>query len=82
MIKKGIEKYKSLSQEVKASFWFLVCGFLQRGISLITTPIFSRVLSTAEYGDFSVFNTWTNVISIFATLNLASGGYTRGLIKY
>ncbi|MCC8161639.1 MAG: oligosaccharide flippase family protein [Lachnospiraceae bacterium] len=82
MIKKGIEKYKSLSREVKASFWFLVCGFLQRGISLITTPIFSRVLSTAEYGDFSVFNTWTNVISIFATLNVAGGVFTRGLIKY
>ncbi len=82
MIKKAVEKYKMLSQEVRASFWFLVCGFLQRGISVITTPIFSRVLTTAEYGDFSVFNTWTNIVTIFATLNLASGVYTRGLIKY
>ena len=82
MIEKALKRYKNLSQEVKASFWFLICGFIQRGISLITTPIFSRLLSTSEYGDFSVFNTWMSVVTIFATLNLASGVYVRGLVKY
>lgn len=82
MVKNLLEKYKNLPVTVKASFWFLICGFIQRGISLITTPIFSRLLSTSEYGDFSVYTTWYNIIIIFASLNLASGVYMRGLVKY
>lgn len=82
MLKKVYDKYKKIPVTVRASFWFLVCGFIQRGISLITTPIFSRLLSTSEYGDFSVYNSWYNIIIIFASLNLASGVYMRGLVKY
>lgn len=82
MVKKLLDKYKAIPVTVKASFWFLICGFVQRGISLITTPIFSRLLSTSEYGDFSVYQTWYNIIIIFASLNLASGVYMRGLVKY
>lgn len=82
MLKKLCDKYKRIPITVKASFWFLVCGFIQRGISLITTPIFSRLLSTSEYGDFGVYTSWYNIIIIFASLNLASGVYMRGLVKY
>lgn len=82
MIKKLVDKYNQIPMTVKASFWFLICGFVQRGISMITTPIFSRLLSTGEYGDFSVYQTWYNIIIIFASLNLASGVYMRGLVKY
>lgn len=82
MLKKIKQKYDNFPQTVRASFWFLVCGFIQRGISLLTTPIFSRLLSTSEYGDFNVYNSWHNIIIIFASLNLASGVYMRGLVKY
>lgn len=81
-MKKWINKYKHMPDPVKASAWFVICGFLQRGISLLTTPIFSRLLSTSEYGIFSVYNTWSGIILIFASLNLASGIYVRGLVKY
>lgn len=76
-----IKKYKSLPEGVKASFWFLVCGFFQKGISVITTPIFTRILSTEEYGQFSVFSSWLSILTVFVTLNLGGGVYTRGLIK-
>lgn len=82
MINKLLDKYKRIPVTVKASFWFLVCGFVQRGISLITTPIFSRLLSTSEYGDFGVYTSWYNIVIILASLNLASGVYMRGLVKY
>lgn len=76
------EKYRSLPEQVRASFWFLVCAFLQRGISVITTPIFTRLLSTAEYGQFSVFNSWMGIIAAFVTLNLSAGVYSQGLVKF
>ena len=77
-----MNKYKSLPVQVRASFWFLICAFLQRGISTITTPIFTRLLSTAEYGQYSVFNSWLGIITVLVTLNLYSGVYTQGLVKF
>ena len=82
LLSKVVSKYRSTPQQVKASFWFVICGFLQRAISLLTTPIFSRFLTTSEYGIFSVYHTWQDIIIIFASLNLALGVYLRGLIKY
>lgn len=79
---KMLEKYKYLPVQMKASFWFLICSFLQRGISMITTPIFTRLLSIVEYGQYSVFNSWLSVITVFVTLNLFSGVYMQGIIKY
>lgn len=79
---KLIKKYKSLPVQIKASFWFLICSFLQKGISMITTPIFTRLLSTSEYGEFNVFNSWYSIAFIFVSLSLSSGVYTQGLIKY
>lgn len=75
-------KYNSISIQVKASFWFLVCSVLQKGISVITTPIFTRLLSTTEYGQFNVFSSWLSVVSAIVTLNLCSGVYTMGLVKF
>lgn len=77
-----IKKYDNLPIQVKASLWFLICGFLQKGISVITTPIFTRLLSTAEFGKYNVFNSWLSVVSVFVTLQLYSGVFTQGMVKY
>jgi O-antigen/teichoic acid export membrane protein len=81
MLHKLLGKYSKLGSPVKASFWFMVSGFLQKGISMLTTPIFTRIMTETEYGRYSVYNSWYNIISIIVTLNLAAGVYTRGLIK-
>ncbi len=81
-IKKLLDTYKNLPIQVKASAWFLVCSFLQKGISAIVTPIFTRLLTTGEFGQFNVFNSWLSIATIFIALNLFYGVYTQGLIKY
>lgn len=52
VLKVCIEKYCSLPTLTKASLWFLVCSFIQKGISVISTPIFTRLLTPEEYGLF------------------------------
>ena len=79
---KLLAKYKSFPVQVRASFWFLICSFLQKGISMLTTPIFTRLLTTGEYGRFNVFNSWLGIASIIVGLNLWAGVYQQGLIKY
>lgn len=81
-MRRWLEKYNSIPVQVKASFWFLICSFLQKGISTITTPIFTRLLSSGEYGQYSVFNSWLDIIAIFVTLRLYYGVFNQGLIKF
>lgn len=77
-----IDKWDNISLPVKASFAFMVCSFLQRGISTITTPIFTRLLTTDQYGYYSVFNSWLDIVSVFTTLKLAGGVFTQALVKF
>jgi O-antigen/teichoic acid export membrane protein len=77
-----IKKYKNLPDGVKASLWFTICSILQKGISFITVPIFTRMLSTEEYGVISLFSSWQSVLSIFATLNLSYQIFNNGMVKY
>ena len=71
-----------MSVQAKAAIWYAVCNIIQKGISFLTTPVFSRLLTTEEYGLYNVFTTWQSVIIVLVSLNLASGVYMRGLIKY
>lgn len=76
------KKYIELSTPAKASIWFAICSFMQKGISMITVPIFTRILTKEQYGVFSVYQSWYNVVAIFATLNLSLGVFYNGMIKY
>lgn len=82
IVTNGINSYKRLSEPVKASLWFTVCNIVQKGISLFTTPIFTRILTTEQYGIYSVYQSWYSIILVFATLNLYAGVYNNGLTKY
>ena len=68
--------------QIRASFWFLIASILQKGISVITTPIFTRLLSTSEYGQFSVFVSWENILKVIVILSLPWGVYEQGIVKF
>lgn len=79
---KLIAKYKSISQPAKASIWFVFSSVVNKGISFITTPFFTRILSTSEYGVSNLYNTWLTIFTIFGTLELATGVFNKAMIKY
>lgn len=69
-----------MAVQAKASIWYTICNFFQKGISFIAVPIYVRLLTTDEYGDWSVFQSWRDILIIFASLNLFSGVYTKTLV--
>lgn len=77
-----ISKYNSIPKEAKASFWYTICSVLQKCISFLTIPIFTRILTTAEYGQMSIYITWTAIIMIFTTLNLQYGSFNTAMMKF
>lgn len=66
----------------KAGIWFMFCNLMTKGISTITVPIFTRLLTTEEYGTYSVYLSWLNVFTVFTSLNLYYGVYNNALNKY
>ena len=74
------KKRKEMPIQAKASLWYTICNFFQKGISFVVVPIYIRLLTTAEYGEWSVFQSWRDILIIFASLNLYAGVYTRALI--
>ena len=75
-------RYKELPAPVKASFWFTVCNLAQKGIQFFLVLALTRLMSTSDYGRYSVFLSWYQIISIFATLNMWSYTLNNGMLKY
>ncbi|MCI9631627.1 MAG: oligosaccharide flippase family protein [Ruminococcus sp.] len=77
-----INKYKKLPIPAKASLWYVICNILQKGVAFFVIPIYVRILTTAEYGKYSTFLSWKDILIIFATLNLYYGVFTKAMIDY
>ena len=71
-----------LGKEVSATFWFIVSTFVVRAVSLITTPLYTRLLTNEQYGMISNYNTWSGILSIIFTLSIASNAFNKGLIQF
>lgn len=80
--KKTVNKDRNTSDVSKASMWYLICNVLQKAITLLTVPIITRMLTTAEYGRYCVINSWANIVFLFATLSICDEGYMVGMKKY
>lgn len=81
-IKKIIVKYKNSSPAFKASIWYMICNILIKGFALLSTPVFTHLLTGEEYGTFSIFQSWYSILIIFTSLNIFLGGYAKGLLLY
>lgn len=55
---------------IKAGIWYTFSSFLTKGVAFITTPIFARLLSSDDYGEFSNFVAWIGIITIIATMDM------------
>ncbi len=65
-----IEKRGSASLAIKAGFWYVISNFLVKGLSFITTPIFARLMSAADYGEFSNYASWQATLLIITGAEL------------
>ena len=77
-----IKKIEKLSAPAKASFVLMLTQLIQKGLAVITTPIFTRLLTTAEYGQVSVFFSWYEILVIFSGFCLSKGVFNNGMLDY
>lgn len=55
---------------VKAGSWYTLTEVFIKGITFLTIPIFTRLLSTSDYGLASLYTTWVGIFTIVIGLNL------------
>lgn len=82
MIKKIVDQYKQMAKPVRAGMWFTICNVIPQVITVIMTVVFTRILSTDDYGLSSNYAAWYSIVGIFITLSLNGGVYNNAMLKY
>lgn len=82
MISNVKEKWSKIPLTVKISVSYAVCSILQNCLSFITLPLFTRLLTTEQYGQATIYGSWSSILSIFITLNLAYGSFSTAMVKF
>lgn len=57
----------------KASTYYLVGNLFNKGMAFITVPIFTRILSTSDYGLVTTYNSWVSILSMVIGFALHMG---------
>ena len=63
--------YTKMPLQAKASFWYTISNVMLKGIALFVTPIFTRIMTPEQYGYYSVYQSWYEIILIVGSLSLA-----------
>ncbi|MEO1768382.1 lipopolysaccharide biosynthesis protein [Candidatus Enterococcus ferrettii] len=75
-------KWRNVPLTVKVSTAYAVSSIIQRCLSFITMPLFTRMLTTEQYGQYTVYSSWSGILTIFITLNLGYGSFSTAMIKF
>ena len=77
-----LRKIKSFPLGVKSSASLFLARIISMGVAYITVPIFTRLLTTDEYGQVNVFLSWLNMFGVLAMFNLSAGVFNNGMVDY
>ena len=65
MVNKIKKRYNEIPLTVKVSTSYAVCSILQKCLSFITLPLFTRLLTTEQYGQYTIYSSWSGILMIF-----------------
>lgn len=81
-LRDGFHKLSSMSPAAKASLVLMVTQMIQKGMQVITAPILTRLMDKAQYGQYSLFFSWYDILIIFTGLCLHGGVFNNGMLDY
>lgn len=55
---------------LNSAIWYTLGTFILKGVNFFTTPIFSRLLSTYDFGIVTIYSTWTAIVSIIIGMGI------------
>lgn len=57
-------------KEVKAGAFYLAGNIVSKAVAFLTIPVFTRLLTTSEYGIVNTYSSWVQIVSVIMTLSL------------
>lgn len=63
---------KKSASVIKVGIIYTVSNIIIKGMTFLTTPLFTRLMSQEKYGSFNNISSWANIITILFTLSLSS----------
>lgn len=82
MLEKLKTKIAATPVEVRASAVYVACDILQKCLSLITMPLFTRIMSQEQIGEMTFYNSWQSMLTLFLTLYLAYGSFSTAMVRF
>ena len=82
MLKKIYTGIKALPDSAKSSVFFILASLITKGLNIISTPFFTRTMSTAEIGVVTTFGTYSSIIGTIIGLGLTSGAFSVAMKEY
>ena len=70
-----------MKRQNRVAFFNILSIVLLNGISLITAPLFSRILGTSGFGVLKIYNVWARVAAILFTLQ-TQGTLANARVEY
>ncbi len=64
------------AKALKSGIWYTAANFLTKSIGIITTPIFTRLLTKEDVGSFGNYTSWLAVLMIVVTMNIETSFIT------
>ncbi|MGY4686605.1 oligosaccharide flippase family protein [Petrotoga sp. DB-2] len=77
---KGIQQILN-NKVVKAGSWYTFTNFFTKGVAFLTIPIFTRLLTPADYGVTSLYASWLSILTVIMSLDLM-GSIGRGKFDF
>ena len=59
-----------INKEKKASLLYLISTLFNKGIAFLTVPIFTRLLTTSDYGVTTTYMSWVDIFTVILSFAL------------
>ena len=58
------------TKALKSGIWYMLSNLVVKAMALITTPVFTRLLTKEQFGDYSNFLVWSHIAVILVTMKM------------
>lgn len=79
---RGTSYIRTFPAPVVASLALMAMSVVEKGLILITSPLYTRLLTQSEFGAVSVFISWQTLLGVVAMFCLHGGVFNNGMLDY
>lgn len=81
-----MDRAKAITSKIRlparASMWYAASAVITKGISMLSTPVFTRLLSPEEYAIFPLFLSWLGILGALTSADPSSAALLGGIDKF